>query len=62
MVWKRLWNPIQRVYKGVATTYFHDNYPGTWSMKSQMTSELPNPNSGNKYAQNWYSNNDCGPR
>jgi hypothetical protein len=28
----RLWNPIQRVYKGVATIYFHDNYPGTWSM------------------------------
>jgi hypothetical protein len=23
MVWNRFWNPIQRVYKGVATTYFH---------------------------------------
>jgi hypothetical protein len=37
MVWNRLWNPIQRVYKGVAKTYFHANYPGTWSMESQMS-------------------------
>jgi hypothetical protein len=39
MVWSSLWNPIQRVYKGVATTYFHANYPGTWSMESQRTLE-----------------------
>jgi hypothetical protein len=37
IVWNRLWNPIQGVYKGVATTYFHVNYPGPWSMKSQMS-------------------------
>jgi hypothetical protein len=37
MIWNRLWNPIQRVEKGVATTYFHANYPGTSSMESQMT-------------------------
>jgi hypothetical protein len=55
MVWKRLWNPIQRVYKGVATTYFHANYPGTWSIESQRTLECPKPNGGNKYTQNWYS-------
>jgi hypothetical protein len=29
MVWNRLWNPVQRVNKGVAKTYFHANYPGT---------------------------------
>jgi hypothetical protein len=29
MIWNRLWNPVQRVNKGVATTYFHANYPGT---------------------------------
>jgi hypothetical protein len=37
MVWNKLWNPIQVVYKGVATTYFHANFTGTWSMESQMT-------------------------
>jgi hypothetical protein len=49
-----------RVYKGVATTYFHGNYPGTWSMQSQRTLEWPNTTDGNKYTQNWYSNYDCG--
>jgi hypothetical protein len=39
MVWNRLWKPIQGVYKGVATTYFHANYPETWSMESQRTLE-----------------------
>jgi hypothetical protein len=29
-------------------------------MKLQMTLEWPNPSDGNKYTQNWYSNNDCG--
>jgi hypothetical protein len=62
MVWNRLWNPIQRVYKQVSTTYFHANYPGIRSMESQKTLEWPNPNGGNKYTQNWYSNNDCGSR
>jgi hypothetical protein len=62
MVWNRLWNPVQKVCKGVATTYFHANYPGTLSMESQMSLEWPNPNGGNKYTQNWYSKNDCGPR
>jgi hypothetical protein len=62
MVWNRLWNTVQKVCKGVARTYFHANYPKTWSMKSQMTSEWPIPTDGNKYTQNWYSNNDCGPR
>jgi hypothetical protein len=51
MVWNRLWNPIQRVYKGVAKTDFHANYSGTWSMESQMISEWPNPNNGNKYTK-----------
>jgi hypothetical protein len=37
LVWNKLWNPIQGVYKGVATTYSHANYPGTWPMESQMT-------------------------
>jgi hypothetical protein len=58
--WSRLWNPIERVYKGVAITYFHGNYLGTWSMESQMTWEWPNPTDGNKYTQTLYSNNDCG--
>jgi hypothetical protein len=62
MVWNRLWNPIQGVYKGVATTYFHANYLGTWSMESRMTSEWQYPTDGDEYTQNWYSNNDCGPR
>jgi hypothetical protein len=61
-VGNRLWNPIQRVYKGVTTTYFHANYPGTWSMESQRTWEGQNTTDGNKYTQNWYSNNDCGTR
>jgi hypothetical protein len=60
MVWNRLWNPIQRVYKGVGTTYFYANYPGTWSLESQRTLEWPNPTDGNQYTQHWYSNNDCG--
>jgi hypothetical protein len=60
MVWNRLWNPIQRVYKGVATTYLHGNYSGTWSMESQRTWEWPNPTDGNKNTQYWYSNYDCG--
>jgi uncharacterized protein YodC (DUF2158 family) len=62
MIWNRLWNPIQRVYKGVATTYFHANYQGRWSMESQRTLEWPKPTDGNKYTQNWYYNNDCGTR
>jgi hypothetical protein len=62
MVWNRLWSPIQGVYKGIATTYFHANYPGRWSMESQMSLEWPKPTEGNKYTQNWYSNNDCGSR
>jgi hypothetical protein len=62
LVCKKLWNPIPRVHKQVATTYFHANYPGTWSMESQMTLDWPNPSDGNKYTQNWYCNNDCGPR
>jgi hypothetical protein len=60
MDWNKLWNPIQRVYKGVAKTYFHGYYPGTWSMESQRTWEWPNPTDGNKYTQNLYSNNHCG--
>jgi uncharacterized protein YodC (DUF2158 family) len=32
LVWNRLWNPIQGVYMGVATTYLRANYPGTWCM------------------------------
>jgi hypothetical protein len=62
MVWNRLWNPIQLVHKGVAPTYFHDNYPGTWSMESQRTFECTHSTDGNKYTQTWYSNNDCGTR
>jgi hypothetical protein len=62
MVWNRLWNPVQRLCKGVATTYFHANYPRRWSMESQMNLEWPKPTEGNKYAQNWYSNNDCDQR
>jgi hypothetical protein len=62
MVWNRLWNPIEGMYKAVATTSFHANYPGTWSMETQRTLEWPNPTDGIKYTQNWYSNNDCGPR
>jgi hypothetical protein len=37
MVWNRLCNPIQGVYKAVATTYFNANYPGRWSMQSKMS-------------------------
>jgi hypothetical protein len=62
LVWNRLWNPIQPLYKGVTTTYFHANYPGTWSMESQRTLECPNPTDENKYTQDWYSNYACGPR
>jgi hypothetical protein len=62
LVWNRLWNPVQGMNKGVATTYFHANYPGTGSLESQRTLEWPNPNDGNKYTQKWYSNNDCDPR
>jgi hypothetical protein len=62
MIWNRLWNPIQRVDKGVATTYFHVKYPGRWSMESQRTLEWPKQTSGNKYTQHWYSYNDCCPR
>jgi hypothetical protein len=62
MVWNRLWNPIHGLYKAVATTYFHANYPGKLSMEAQRTLEWPNPPDGNKFTQNWYSNNDCGPR
>jgi hypothetical protein len=51
MVWNRLWNPVQRVNMGVATTYFHANYPRTWTMKSQKTLEWQNPNGGNKYTK-----------
>jgi hypothetical protein len=51
MDWNRLWNPIQGVYKGGATTYFHGNYPGTWSMESQRTLEWTNTTNGNKYTQ-----------
>jgi hypothetical protein len=32
--WNRLWNPIQRVYKGVATTYFHANTIVFWAANS----------------------------
>jgi hypothetical protein len=62
MVWNRLWNPIQGVYKAVDTTYLHPNSPETWSMESQRSWEWPIHTDGNKYTQNWYSNNDCGPR
>jgi hypothetical protein len=62
MIWNRLGNPIQGVYKEVATTYFHANYPGRWSVESQRTLEWPKPTDGNKYTQNWYYNNDCGTR
>jgi hypothetical protein len=60
MVWNRLWNPLPLLPKGVATTCFHDNYPGTWSMESQRTFECTHSSDGNKYNQNWYSNKDCG--
>jgi hypothetical protein len=60
MVWNRLWNPIQGVYMGVATTYFHANYPGTWLMESQIISNWQYPTDGDEYTQNWYSKNDCG--
>jgi hypothetical protein len=62
MVWIRLWNPIEGVCKGVATTYFHDNYQGRRSMESQMNLEWPKPTDGIKYTQKWYSNNDCDQR
>jgi hypothetical protein len=55
MVWNSLWNPIQRVHKGVATTCFHDNYPGSWSVESQRTFEWTHSTDGNKYTQNWYT-------
>jgi hypothetical protein len=29
-------------------------------MESHWTWEWPNPTDGNKYTQNWYTNNDCG--
>jgi hypothetical protein len=47
-VWNRLWNPIQGVCKWVATTYFHPNYPETWSRESQRILELPIPTDGKK--------------
>jgi hypothetical protein len=62
MVWNRLRNPIEGVCKGVATTYFHAHYPGTWSIESQRTLECPKPTDGTKYTQKWYSNNDCDQR
>jgi hypothetical protein len=31
-------------------------------MESEMNLEWPKPTEGNKYAQNWYSNNDCDQR
>jgi hypothetical protein len=62
MVWNMLRNPVQQVSKGVATTYFHGNYPGTWTNESQMILESPKPTDGNKYTQNENSNHDCGLR
>jgi hypothetical protein len=51
LIWNTFGNPVQLVCKGVATTNFRANYPGRWSMESQMNLEWPKPTDGNKYPQ-----------